>query len=116
MAIGPAGPDTAPAGASAITDIAVLGLESLYESANSYECYQNPETASCKLGGIGDLFRYFASPQQKQQIQMLEALSQISNQLKNVEAKIDRVAATTSQVQFKQLTKDLDGGVIFQTL
>ena len=68
------------------------------------------------MGGIGDLFRYFASPQQKQQIQILEALSQISNQLKNVEAKIDRVATTTSQVQFKQLTKDLDGGVIFQTL
>ena len=50
MAIGPAGPDTAPAGASAITDIAVLGLESLYESANSYECYQNPETAELQDG------------------------------------------------------------------
>ncbi len=116
MAIAPAGPETAPAGASAITDIAVLGLESLYESANSYECYQNPETAGCKMGGIGDLFRYFASPQQKQQIQILEALSQISSQLKNVEAKLERVATATSQIQFNQLTKDLDGGVIFQTL
>ena len=116
LAVAPLGPQTAQAGASPLTEIAAFALKSLDDSSNSYQCYQNPETASCKLGGLGDLFRYLASPQQTQQIQMLEKLAQLSEQLKSVETQITLISAKITQVQFNQLNKDLKGTLILQTL
>lgn len=112
---GPFGQVT-PARASATTDLVKLGLESLYNSANSYECYQNPAQAKCKMGGIGDLFRYLASPEQQQQIVMLELLAKIDRQLTDLSQTVRRTDITSSQTQFGQLEHNLNGNTILQTM
>lgn len=97
-------------------DIVKLGLESLYNSANSYECYQTPQAAKCQMGGLGDLFRSFGSAEQKQQVMILQQLAQINQKLDDIKRTTDSIKTTVERKDLTDAVTQLGPNFILQTL
>lgn len=99
-----------------VLDLVKFGLDSLYNSANSYECYQNPKAAKCDLLGLGDIFRNFASPEQKERLLILQQLATINKKLDDLKRVTDETKLVLDQVQLRQLLDALNAGKVLQTL
>ncbi len=107
---------TAPAGADVVLDLVKAGLLSLYNSSNSYECYQNPSTPKCQMGGIGDLFRFFGSTEQKERIEILQQLAVINQKLDDIKRTTDEIRATVDISYLDQKLNELRPSLILQTM
>jgi hypothetical protein len=97
-------------------ELVKLGITSLYNSANSYECYQNPQEPKCKMAGIGDIFRYFGSAEQRQQVQILERLAEIKQKLDDIKQATAEIKAKLDLAYFDQKWTELEPERILQTM
>ncbi len=102
------------AGASG-TDAAAFVLESLSDTANSWQCQQNPAATGC-LGALGDLLRLFPTTAMSNHAEVMRQLQSMSADLAKLVRDTQNIQNQVDKIRFDQKRTELNASGISSTL